>query len=358
MGRARIRELGIRIGTLEPGPHNAITDVPEVWVGHTTVVHDQPRVARTGVTVILPRGGMVWKEAVFAGFFSFNGAGEMSGVLWIEESGLLTTPIAFTNTHQVGLVRDTLVAFAQERGLSEYSSLPVVGETYDGGLNDLDGFHLQPDHVRAALEGARSGPVEEGNVGGGTGMICHDFKGGIGTASRRTRAGNEDYVVGALVQANHGSREDLRVDGVPVGIELGPDRVPLAWPSGGPGGSLLVVLATDAPLLPDQCRRLARRATVGMARCGGIGHNTSGDLFLAFSVGNRVPGDSEPSGTVRTLSHTELNPLFYAAAEAVEESILNCLTAAETMSGAKGRTVHALPLDDLVQIWKKYRGVA
>jgi D-aminopeptidase len=355
MPRARLRELGIRIGTLPPGPHNAITDVAGVLVGHHTLIYDQPRVARTGVTVIVPRGGEIWKDAAFAGFHSYNGAGEMTGVHWIDESGLLGSPIALTNTHQVGLVRDTLIGYAQEKGLSEYSALPVVGETYDGGLNDLDGFHVRPEHVLAALTEARSGPVAEGSVGGGTGMICHDFKGGIGTASRQAEIAGIRYTVGALVQANHGSREDLRVDGVPVGRELDLARIPGPWPSGPPGGSLLVVLATDAPLVSDQCRRLARRATLGMARCGGIGHNTSGDLFLAFAVGNHVPVDSEPWFSLRMLAQQELNPLFYAAAESVEEAIVNCLTAADTMTGFGGRTVYGLPLEELQSIWSRYR---
>ncbi len=355
MGRARARDLGIAIGKFAPGRWNAITDVPGVRVGHRTLVRDNPRVIRTGVTVIVPRKENIWQDHAFAGFHSFNGAGEMTGTHWVEESGLLGSPIALTNTHQVGLVRDGLVAYAQARGFTEYSSLPVVGETYDGRLNDLDAFSLTAEDVVAALEGATDGPVPEGNVGGGTGMICHDFKGGIGTASRVVETAGAEYIVGALVQANHGSREDLRVDGVPVGVEIGLDRVPSAWRGLPLGGSILVILATDAPLLPDQCRRLARRATVGMARCGAAGHNTSGDLFLAYSTAHRIPLQATGVLEVSMLFHMDLSPLFSAAAEAVEEAIVNCLTAAETMTGFGGRTAYAIPLDELQRVMRKYR---
>lgn len=355
MGRARARELGIVIGQLAPGRWNAITDVPGVRVGHRTLIRDAPRVVRTGVTVIVPRAENIWQNHAFAGFHSFNGAGEMTGMHWVEEAGLLGSPIALTNTHQVGLVRDALVEYAQAHGFTEWSSLPIVGETYDGRLSDLDAFALTAEDVVAALEGARDGPVPEGNVGGGTGMICHDFKGGIGTASRVVEAGGSSYVVGALVQANHGSREDLRVDGAPVGKEIGMDKVPSAWRGVPLGGSLLVILATDAPLLPDQCRRLARRATLGMARCGATGHNTSGDLFLAYSTAHRIPLQATGVLEVSTLFHMELNPLFSAAAEAVEEAIVNCLTAAETMTGLGGRTAYAIPLDELGEVMQKYR---
>ncbi|MEX2030239.1 MAG: P1 family peptidase [Anaerolineales bacterium] len=355
MTRARARDLGIVIGRLPPGRWNAITDVPDLWVGHTTVIRDDPRVVRTGVTMIVPRGGRVWSEQVFAGFHSFNGAGEMTGIHWVEESGLLSSPIALTNTHQVGLVRDTLVGIAQQRRFTEFSSLPVVGETYDGRLSDMDAFSLTEEHVRAALDNAGPGPVEEGNVGGGTGMICHDFKGGIGTASRVVEVSGLKFTVGALVQANHGSREDLRVDGVPVGRHLGVNVIPSAWEGAEVGGSLLAILATDAPLLPGQCRRLARRATVGMSRCGGIGHNASGDLFLALSTSNWAPAESRGVIPVSMLAHPDLDVLFSAAAEAVEEAILNCLTAAETMVGFRGRTAYAIPLDELSRILQLYR---
>jgi D-aminopeptidase len=338
-----------------PGTANAITDVPGVRVGHTTLIDDEPWVARTSVTVILPRGGESWHNPAFAGFHVLNGTGEMTGIHWLRESGLLSSPIALTNTHQVGLVRDALVAYAQEHGLTRNSSLPVVAETWDGWLNDMDGFHLQPQHVYQALAGAASGPVAEGNVGGGTGMVCHGFKGGVGTASRRVAPSGIPYTVGALVQANHGDRGLFRVDGVPVGREIGPGDVPIPYAPGASQGSLLVVIASDAPLLPVQCRRLAQRATIGMARCGGIGHNSSGDLFLAFATGNDVPAGAREPFPVDMLPHGRLDPLFAAAAEAVEAAILNALVAAETMTGYRGHVVHALPLDRLRQVMGRYR---
>jgi len=354
MTRARIRDLGITIGTMPPGPHNAITDVPGVLVGHSTVIHDQPRIARTGVTMILPRDGQIWADNAFAAYHAFNGTGEMTGIHWLTESGLLTSPIGITNTHQVGLVRDALVAYAAEERHSHNSSLPVVAETYDGWLNDLDGFHLTRSHVDEALRSASSGPVAEGNVGGGTGMICHDFKGGIGTASRMVQSRSGLYMVGALVQANHGDRHLFRVDGVPVGREIGPEHTPLPWAEPPQGGSIIVVIATDAPLLPGQCKRLAQRATVGLARVGSVGHNGSGDIFLAFSTGNHFPSQSDTIHELKMLPHFHLNPFFEAVAEAVEEAILNAMTAAETMTGFKGRTAHALPLDELERVMRRF----
>lgn len=355
MTRARLRDLGVVIGRFPTGEHNALTDVPGVRIGHATLIEDAPHVVRTGVTVIVPGEGEVHRHAPFAGYSSFNGYGEMTGLLWVEESGLLTSPIALTNTNQVGTVSEALVALGAERfGRGAYA-LPVVGETYDGWLSQIDAFPLRPEHVRAALDGAAGGPVAEGNVGGGTGMICHDFKGGIGTASRRVTAAGEAFIVGALVQANHGDRALLRVDGVPVGQALGPEHTPLPWSPPESEGSILIVLATDAPLLPVQCKRLARRAAVGLARTGGIGHNGSGDLFLAFATGNRVPDRAGSVVDLRMLPHTELNPLFEAAAEAVEEAILNALTAAETMTGQRGRVVHALPLEPLRDLMLRLR---
>jgi D-aminopeptidase len=347
--KPRLRDLGIVFGDYEPGPYNAITDVPGVTVGQVTLVYDEPRVARTGVTVIMPRAGHIWRNRCFAGFHALNGTGEMTGIHWLRELGMLTSPVALTNTHEVGLVRDALVAYGQENGLTRFSALPVVAETWDGRLNDMDAFHLRRGHVYEAIAAARSGPVAEGNVGGGTGMICHDFKGGIGTASRRVPLHDSLYTVGALVQANHGDRADLRVDGVPVGRMIGPDVVPVPDGSRTAASSLIVVLATDAPLLPVQCRRLAQRATIGMARNGGIGHNGSGDLFLAFATGNDLPPDVESESgaglyTIRFLPHQDLNPFFSAVAEAVEEAILNCLVAAETMTGYRGMTVYELPV--------------
>jgi D-aminopeptidase len=327
--------------------------VADVWVGHTTLIHDEPRVARTGVTVILPRAGNILADHCFAGYHSFNGNGEMTGTHWVAESGLLGTPIAITNTHQVGVVRDTLVAY--EVGLDPRVEwlLPVVAETYDGTLNDISAFHVTKDHVLAALAAAGPGPVAEGSVGGGTGMVCHEFKGGIGTSSRVVEIGSAHYTVGTLVQANYGARVDLRVDGVPVGRLIPVERVPSPLTQWTPSGSIIVAIATDAPLLPVQCRRLAQRATVGLARVGGYGHNGSGDLFFAFATGNSIPWGAEQPLPVQMLPHAQMNPLFHATAEAVEESILNALTAAETMIGYGGHTVYALPLDELVRLLQR-----
>jgi len=358
----RIRDLGLTIGRYPTGPHNAITDVAGVWVGHKTLVYDEPRIARTGVTIIMPRAGDIWQDNAFAGFHSFNGCGEMTGMHWLEESGLLCYPIALTTTHHVGTVHEALVAYGQEHGHTALSALAVVGETWDGWLNDMDAFHIKPEHAYEAIEAAGPGPVAEGCVGGGTGMICHDFKGGIGTSSRLVAIGGETYTIGALVQANHGDRADLRIDGVPVGRLIGYDQVPSGWNeapgdsalpagephSGGPqGGSVLIIIATDAPLLPGQCKRLARRAAVGFSRVGGIGHNGSGDLFLAFATGNHIPASGREPIELRMLPGHMMNELFSALAETVEEAILNVLTAAETMTGYKGRTAYALPLDML-----------
>jgi D-aminopeptidase len=347
MTRTRLRDLGIVVGELPTGPDNAITDVPGVWVGHTTLIYDQPRVARTGVTVIRPRYGEIYQDQCFAGYHSFNGNGEMTGVLWLEESGQLGTPIAITNTHQVGIVRDALVDYEARHHPDAAWLLPVVAETYDGWLNDINGFHLTHDHVFAALDAAASGPVAEGNVGGGTGMICHDFKAGIGTSSRVVEIAGAGYTVGVLVQANYGDRRDLRVDGTPVGRTIDADAVPLPWEVSRGAGSIIIVIATDAPLLPYQCRRLAQRATVGLGRVGGVGHNGSGDIFLAFATGNHIPYDARMPSPIHYLPNRQMNPLFYATIEAVEESILNSLTAAETMVGQHARTAHALPLDRL-----------
>jgi D-aminopeptidase len=345
MSRPRLRDLGITIGQLPPGPQNAITDVPGVLVGHRTLVWDEPRVARTGVTMVVPREGAIWQDHAFAGCFSFNGNGEMTGLPWLEESGLLVSPIGITNTHAVGVVRDALVAWAVEKSLIQGFVLPVVAETYDGWLSDTDAFHVTAAHAREALEAARGGPVAEGSVGGGTGMICHGFKAGIGTASRVVDSLNTPYTVGVLVQANYGDTSQLRVDGVPIGRELMPQRE-----NAGTEGSIIVVVATDAPLLPVQCKRLARRATVGVARVGGVGYNGSGDLFLAFATGNHVPVRPKGLLELQMLPHEQMNPFFDAVAEAVEEAILNSLTAAETMTGFQGRTVPALPLEELQRV--------
>ncbi len=353
MGRDRLRDLGITVGQLPPGPWNAITDVAGVRVGHATVIHDTPSVARTGVTAIWPSGPDIWTNAVFAGFHSFNGNGEMTGTIWIEEQGLLASPFCITNTHSVGVVRDALVAYAVKHKVPQEWHLPVTAETHDGWLSDAESFPVTQAHAFAALDAAASGPVAEGNVGGGTGMICHAFKGGIGTGSRTVKTAGEAYTVGALVQANYGDRALFRVDGVPVGREIGGDVVPYHRDLANPGGSIIVVLATDAPLLPIQCKRLARRATTGLAWVGGIGSNGSGDIFLAFATGNRVPRGVKIAD-VRMIAPDQITPLFQAAAEATEEAILNALIAADTMTGFKGHTVHALPHDRLRAAMRKY----
>jgi D-aminopeptidase len=330
----RARDLGIVLGDLEPGPLDAITDVDGVRVGHTTLVEGED--VRTGVTVVVP------PRPAFAAPHRLNGNGEMTGLEWIREAGVLTTPIALTNTHSVGAVHEALIVAAQRADGAPDWSLPVVAETWDGYLNDVDGLHVRREHVLSALDSASSGPVAEGNVGGGTGMVCHGFKGGIGTASRRA----EEWTVGVLVQANHGKRSRLTVAGVPVGRELGPDRVP--GPTR-PDGSIIVLVATDAPLLPHQCERLAQRAVLGIGRTGGAGETTSGDLVLAFATGNDP--DAE---TLRAVPEKPLNELFYATIDATEEAIVNALLAAETMTGRNGNTVHALPHDALVQVLRRH----
>jgi D-aminopeptidase len=350
MTRKRLRELGIAIGDLPTGPLNAITDVPDVWVGHHTLIHDEPRTARTGVTMIAPRANRIWENYAFAAYYSFNGNGEMTGLPWLEESGMLGSAIGITNTHQVGVVRDALVRYSVENGYTSGFILPVVAETFDGWLNDINAFHVTEAHALAALRAAQSGPVAEGNVGGGTGMICHGFKGGIGTASRVAETPSGAFTVGALVQANYGLRKDLRVDGVPVGRTIDDAHTPTPRRNPPSGGSIIVILATDAPLLPVQCTRLAQRATVGLARVGGYGHNGSGDIFLAFATGNDLPAGAQQPRELRMLPHAQMDRLFEAAAESVEEAILNALCGAETMSGFQGRTVHALPQDALVEV--------
>jgi D-aminopeptidase len=300
--------------------------------------------------MIVPREHEIWTNHAFCGWFSFNGNGELTGIPWIDESGLLGSPIGITNTHQVGMVRDELVKCSVEAGVIDEFELPVVTETYDGWLSDIDAFALKPEHVRAALEAASSGSVAEGNVGGGTGTICHEFKGGIGTSSRVVDLAMDSYTVGVLVQANYGVRSDLRFDGVPVGRRIGYDRVPAPWPAQERDGSIIVVIATDAPLLSDQCRRLARRATVGLARAGGTGRDGSGDIFLAFASGNDLPSKGPGHYELKMLRHDMLNKLFAAVADATEEAILNALCQAETMTGFKDRVAHAVPVDELRRI--------
>ena len=397
MSRPRLADLGISIGLLPRGPRNAISDVAGVRVGHVTLVAGEGPLevgrgpVRTGVTVILPHAGDPFREAVFAGAHRLNGNGELTGLEWVRESGRLTSPIGLTNTSSVGVVRDALVKAGQRPG-SESWALPVVGETYDGWLNDIDGQHVRAEHVLAALAAA-SDEVGEGSVGGGTGMMCHHFKGGIGTASRVLPADDGGWTVGALVQANYGRRERLAIDGVPVGREIGVDVVPSSWaedlaavmvdqsgaqaedhagirnpeprdPAQRDAGSIIVVLATDAPLLPHQCRRLAQRGALGIARAGGAGENASGDLILAFATGNGPFAVSEDARQVprerslRAVDEAWLSPLFWGVIESVEEAIANALVAAETMTGRDGHVAYRLPHDRLVEAWRRHRGRA
>ncbi|WP_347906059.1 P1 family peptidase [Pseudomonas purpurea] len=348
----RARELGISLGLGTPGPLNAITDVPGIRVGHSTlntVIDGKP--VRTGVTLIEPRPDAARLQPCFAGCHVLNGNGDATGLEWIREAGVLATPVAITNTHSVGVVRDALVAHERD-SLADpavYWCMPVVMETYDGVLNDIWGQHVGPQQVLEAIHNAAPGPVAEGAVGGGTGMICHEFKGGIGTASRRLPVEQGGYTVGALVQANHGKRRELRVDGYPVGRHFTATTSPFAE-HGTPGmGSIVVVLATDAPLLPHQCQRLAQRASIGIARTGGGTEDSSGDIFLAFATGNRdLPPadygrkDLPLSTSLHMLNNDHISPLFSAAAEAVEEAIINALLAGEDMTALDGRQVPAL----------------
>jgi D-aminopeptidase len=366
----RARELGIVVGTLSPGPLNAITDVSGVRVGHTTLVAGDGALevgrgpVRTGVTVVVPHHGSVWQEPLFAGCHRLNGNGELTGLEWIRESGLLTSPIALTNTHSVGVVRDALVQ-AEIDGATQgvFWSLPVVGETWDGVLNDINGFHVKAEHLRNALREATSKAVEEGSVGGGTGMICHGFKGGIGTASRVLPAGQGGFTVGVLVQANHGRRERLSVNGVPVGEVITADEVPIPEAPEEAhihrAGSIIGVVATDAPLLPTQCDRLAQRVGLGIARAGGVGEHSSGDMFVAFSTGNRgFPAADQGANTPLTAPVTMLvdafiTPLFDAVVEATEEAILNALLGAKTMVGRDRIVAYALEGKRLLEAMKE-----
>jgi L-aminopeptidase/D-esterase-like protein len=385
--KPRARELGIStlIGG-SAGPFDAITDVAGVEVGHTTLISGSGKLivgqgpVRTGVTVVHPRGKSS-ADPVFGAWFTLNGNGEMTGTTWLQESGILEGPVAITNTHSVGVVRDAILHWQVSRPGLQPWGLPVVAETWDGRLNDLNGFHVKPEHVLAALDGARGGLVPEGNVGGGTGMVCHGFKGGIGTASRRLPATQGGYTVGVLVQCNMGARRELRVAGVPVGEEI-PDLLPCtatrdstvlrgmprctsesssrgagvrATDDVGEGaGSIIIIVATDAPLLPHQLKRIATRAALGVGRSGGRGENTSGDIFIAFSTAN--PHASVDTGVVTTamLPNGRINPLFGATIQATEEAILNAMLGAETMTGADDVRVYALPRDRLLAALKKY----
>ncbi|HEV8525627.1 MAG TPA: P1 family peptidase [Terriglobales bacterium] len=355
--KPRGRDLGIPFEGA-PGPLNAITDVKGVEVGHMTLISGSGPLkigagpVRTGVTAILPRGKSP-RDSVFAGWFSLNGNGEMTGTTWVEESGLLQGPVMITNTHSVGVVRDAVIAwrikFAGPDETGYWWSLPVVAETWDGYLNDINGFHVKAEHVFAALEGAHGGPVAEGNVGGGTGMVCNEFKGGIGTASRVVQMERAKYTLGVLVQCNYGRRSNLRIAGVPVGQEITEDLV-----YSKDMGSIIIAIATDAPLLPHQLKRLARRASLGLARTGSISGNGSGDIFIAFSTAN--PGASASTGTVALsmLANDDMDPLFAATVQATEEAIVNAMIAAQTMVGADNHRVIALPHDRLRQVLKKY----
>jgi L-aminopeptidase/D-esterase-like protein len=351
--KPRGRDLGIPFeGT--PGPLNAITDVRDLEVGFTTLVEGDA--VRTGVTVILPRGKES-NDPVFAAWFSQNGNGEMTGTTWIDEGGFMEGPVFITNTHSIGVVRDAAVAWSvQQKKTFQPWSLPVVAETWDGSLNDINGFHVKPEHVFAAIENAASGPVKEGNVGGGTGMICYGFKCGTGTASRKLPQQAGGYTVGVLVQANHGRRSELRIAGVPVGQEMSapPPRAGAVVRDDQEQGSIIIVVATDAPLLPHQLERIARRATMGLARTGATSGNGSGDIFLAFSTENAGVAAAPREIHVNMLSNARISAVFSATVEATEEAIINALIAAETMTGFEGRRVEAIPHDRLREVMKKY----
>jgi D-aminopeptidase len=361
--RVRARDLGITIGTMAPGPLNAITDVAGVIVGHSTILRgDGPlRVGegpvRTGVTAVLPRKD-IWFNAVFGATHTLNGDGEMTGIHWIRDLETIAHPILITNTASVGSVHEGAMAYMNERHPGrDWGFLPIVAETWDGRLNDIRGLHVRRQHVFEALDAASGGPVAEGNVGGGTGMIAYQFKGGIGTSSRRLTKAEGAYTVGVLVQANFGSRDQLIVDGVPVGRELANELLPGVKIAELPEheGSVIVVIGTDAPLSSRQLERVARRAALGLARTGTASGNTSGDIFLAFSTANVIPQQKTPSVLdVKLLSTDEINPIFRATVEATEEAVINAMMKAETMTGINGNVVHALPYDRLGAVMAKY----
>jgi D-aminopeptidase len=363
-GKPRARDLGIPFdGT--PGPLNAITDVAGVTVGHTTLISGEGKLqigkgpVRTGVTAVLPRGQASMGNPVFAGWFTENGNGEMTGTTWVEESGFLEGPVMITNTHSVGVVRDSIIQWRVAHGQPDpagyWWSLPVVAETWDGWLNDINGFHVKSADAFQAIDSASSGPVTEGNVGGGTGMVCNEFKGGIGTSSRKVDAKFGGYTVGVLVQCNYGSRANLRIAGVPVGKEIPEDR---AYASSTfdelDRGSIIVVVATDAPLLAHQLKRLARRVTLGLGRDGSISGNGSGDIFIAFSTANPGAAFADHVVDLKMLPNEKIEPLFAATVQATEEAIINAMVAAETLTGIENRKVIALPHDRLRAVLKKY----
>ena len=361
--KPRARDLGVPFDG-NPGPNNAITDVRGVEVGHTTLISGNGKLkvgegpVRTGVTAIHPRGKDA-NDSVFGAWFTLNGNGEMTGTTWLEDSGFLNGPIMITNTHSVGVVRDAVIAWKVKRGEPDMEgywwSLPVVAETWDGYLNDINGFHVKPEDAFHALESAHGGPVEEGNVGGGTGMICNEFKGGIGTSSRVLDAKAGGYAVGVLVQCNYGRRDQLRIAGVPVGKEI-PEHP--AYGEDEDTGSIIIVVATDAPLIPTQLKRMARRASLGLGRDGSYSGDGSGDIFVAFSTAN--PGAASPKGVhdLKMLPNDSLDPLFLATVQATEEAVVNAMIAAETMTGIDGHTAIALPHDRLRQVLKKYNRLA
>ncbi len=364
-GKPRARDLGIPFdGTT--GALNAITDVSGVTVGHTTLISGEGKLqvgkgpVRTGVTAVLPRGKDSMNNSVFAGWWSLNGNGEMTGTTWVEESGFLEGPVMITNTHSVGVVRDAVIQWRVAHGQPDPSgywwSLPVVAETWDGWLNDINGFHVKPEHAFHAIDSAASGPVQEGAVGGGTGMVCNGFKGGIGTSSRKFDVkGDGSYTVGVLVQCNYGTKNNLRVAGIPVGREIDADD-PYASTAfaGEDRGSIIVVVATDAPLVAHQLKRLARRVALGLGRDGSISGNGSGDIFIAFSTAN--PGASATDHVVdlKMLPNDQIESVFAATVQATEEAIINALIAAETMTGIENHRVRALPHDELRAVLKKY----
>jgi D-aminopeptidase len=356
----RARDLGVPFDGV-PGPLNAITDVKGIEVGHTTLISGDGALktgtgpVRTGVTAVFPRGKDS-SDSVFAGWFTLNGNGEMTGTTWVEESGFLEGPVMITNTHSVGVVRDAVIAWRVKHHAPDkdgYSwSLPVVAETWDGYLNDVNGFHVKPEDVFHALDSAHGGPVEEGNVGGGTGMICNEFKGGIGTASRVLAAKYGGYTVGVLVQCNYGQRDQLRIAGVPVGREIGGAKV---WDDD--VGSIIVVVATDAPLIPTQLKRVAKRVSLGLGRDGSYSGDGSGDIFIAFSTANAGAALASRASQITMLPNDQINPIFLATVQATEEAVINAMVAAKTMTGVNGHTVEALPHDRLRELLQKYNRI-
>jgi len=366
--KPRARDLGVPFdGT--PGPLNAITDVSGVTVGHTTLISGEGKLqvgkgpVRTGVTAVLPRGKDSMHNPVFAGWWSLNGNGEMTGTTWAEESGFLEGPVMITNTHSVGVVRDAVIQWRVAHGQPDptgyWWSLPVVAETWDGWLNDINGFHVKPEHAFHAIDSAHSGAVEEGGVGGGTGMVCNEFKGGIGTSSRKVESKIGAYTVGVLVQCNYGSRKNLRIAGVPVGQEIPDERAYASTSfSNLDRGSIIVVVATDAPLVAHQLKRLARRVSLGLGRNGSISGNGSGDIFIAFSTANPGAAAADHVVDLKIFPNDLLDPVFAATVQATEEAVINAMVAAETMTGIENHKVIALPHDRLREVLKKYNRLA